>query len=292
MNRKLLLAALCVSWGILVFLVTWVLTFPGRAVADRAAAEVLTWSAGRSVLEMGDIGPWWVGLRATDVRLYDHDPRKPDLPSTLKFAADKVRARVSPWGLLGGNWNVTAALISGETTIDVAVTIRMDEERSKGWTTTRAWVSSPNARLEDVSMLAPLPMVMNGLVDLALDLTGEGGMRTAAGKASIVGKGLSITELTLEGMGDLGFGEIGIDVLDLELEVEEGRARFVKGEISGPMFDAEIGGDITLRDEPGRSNLRVTAVVEARGEMEKYAAFAGEARWADGKMHFVCTGYV
>jgi hypothetical protein len=47
-----------------------------------------------------------------------------------------------------------------------------------------------------------------------------------------------------------------------------------------------------LRDDLLRSHLRINATIELGADLSKFAAFAGDARWADGKLHFVCSGYL
>jgi type II secretion system protein N len=293
MSRRVWVAAFCLPWFGLVYLFTWWLTFPSTAIASRLAAEVSTWSAGKFILEMDDVGPWWLGLAASDLKMYQYDARKPDEPSTLMLAAEDARVRVGLFGLFRRRLSLSGALTAGDTTVDGAWVVQFDSGRTKGWTTQSLRFESLGARLEDLGLIAPLPVVATGAVDVLVDVAGEDGMRTAVGTMSIGGKGLAITELAMEGLEGMDLGmEIPIDTLDLQLDIKDGRARFTKGEISGAMFDADITGDITLRDDATRSHLRVNAVVELRGDLEKFAGFAGDAKWADGKLHYVCTGYV
>ncbi len=293
MTRRVWLAAFCLPWFGLVYLVTWWVTFPGKAAADRVASEVSAWSGGHYLVEMAEVGPWWLGLAASNLRVFNHEGRSADEPSTLWLSAEDARVRVGLLGLFRRQFDITASMTSGASTVDSALTVKMDSARSKGWTTQRLWIEAVGASFEDLGTMLPVPVVATGSLDVKVDVAGEGGMRSAVGTVAIIGKNVVISEITAEVMQGIDLGmEVPIDVLDLELEIKDGRARFSKGEISGPLFEAQLSGDVTLRDELLRSHVRVSAVIELRGDLERIGAFLGDAKWADGKLHYTCTGYI
>ena len=58
------------AWAFLLFLCTGWLTFPGDAVSQRVVYEVGKSSRGSYQLELGDLSPWWVGMKTDSVKVY------------------------------------------------------------------------------------------------------------------------------------------------------------------------------------------------------------------------------
>jgi hypothetical protein len=107
MMRKLLMVLAGAAWFVFLFLATFVMTFPSDAVIERLRYEVSERSGGQYSLELSDVGPWWGGSPAQNVKLSQTVRSE----TTLAFLAKDVRASVSPWGLLMG-----APVVSGSVT--------------------------------------------------------------------------------------------------------------------------------------------------------------------------------
>jgi type II secretion system protein N len=292
MIRNALVALASAGWFGFVFLVTWWLTFPSAAVIARLQYEADARSEGKSALEIADVSLWWFGLRADGVKLYSRDPRRPDQPATLTAMASEVAASVGPFGLAIGHPYVSGHVVTGESTIDFGFAVQVDAEKNKGWSTTDLYLSGPGIQAADLAGFLPIPAVLSGAVDLAADISGDG-MRAANGSASLRGKDLTASDFGLEGLSMLGLPEaLDIDELDLELSVKDGKATVSKGSIVSPLGVVTVEGDLSLKDDLFRTAVRLTAVVELQGEAEKFSAIFADARWADGKLHFTCTGYL
>ncbi len=164
---------------------------------------------------------------------------------------------------------------------------------AEGWSLTDVKLSAPGANLADLVVLSPYPMTGSGTLDLAALISGETGMRDASGTVTITGQSLAFTELGLEAYEAFGAPtEILIDDLALELSVKDGRATIQRGTVASSIGNVTLEGDITLKDDLTRSHVRVDAVIELGAEFERFGAMAGEAMWADGKLHYTCTGYI
>lgn len=293
MIRKIGWAVLAFGWVTLVFLFTLWLTFPSDAVVQRLMYEANARSGGRRSVQIGSAAPYWFGLKLRDVRLFDQDPRNADAPPTLVAASDVVAASVNPFGLARGRPYVKGFLRLGESDVRFAAGILVDREKGKGWSLTDVWLSAPGASMGDLALLSPYPMTATGTVDLAADITGETGMRDASGTATITGASLVLSELGLEAFAAFGApSEITIDDLAIELSVRDGRATIQKGTMTSSIGNVTLDGDIALKDDLSRSNFRVDAVIELADDFEKFGAMAGEAMWADGRLHYTCSGYM
>ena len=283
--RTLLMVIGGFAWFIFLFVVTLVLTFPSDAVVERARWEVMERSGGAYALELSDLGLWWVGVSAQDVKLF-HVVRE---QSELSFMARDARVSVSPFSLLARAPAFSGSVTPIDGTLTFAVgTVRSDKRDDLKVGSVQ--LDGQQFPVSELLLLGGVDATGSGGLDIHVDLSGEEGIRAADGEVRIAGTGIVIDDVQIPGMGSLG-RPIPIDDLTIELKVADGRAEFQKGELASPLLRATFSGAMTLRDSLDRSSLSVDIVVSELGE--ELSAFSMMLREADigaGKYQFNCSG--
>jgi hypothetical protein len=123
---------------------------------------------------------------------------------------------------LRGRPNLSGYITAGASTIEWKLGLKVDRDKTKGWSTTGLWLSAPQVALQDLAALLPIPLEATGPLDLAVDVQGTDGVKDATGTASVKGQNLVISAISFPGMEGMDLGqEIPIDNLDIELEVKD-----------------------------------------------------------------------
>ena len=68
--KRVLVVIAGLFWAALLFMLTFWLTFPGDAVSERVEYQVGQATRGNYALDLGDVGPWWLGLSTDSVIVY------------------------------------------------------------------------------------------------------------------------------------------------------------------------------------------------------------------------------
>ncbi|MFT5457623.1 MAG: type II secretion system protein N [Myxococcota bacterium] len=291
MNRWLM-AGLGALWFGLVFLISFYLTFPTDAIKERIRFEVHDGSGGEYNLEMESVTPWWVGLALHDVKLYakGRDPATGEMGDQLAFLAGRVRARSTLTSLMAQTPSVngTVDLLDG-----ASLTFAVDTAMNKKGTrleVTKVVVDGPQLPIADLGAAAGV--VGSGEVDITIDLGAPDGLRSADGKIAIKSGGMSISEVG-DMLPPLGF-DIPIERVDIAFDVSKGRARVKRGRIDSGFGSLEIEGEITLKEDVGRSAYRFTVVVSDLTPPDGFGPIVegamASAKWNDDTYHYSCSG--
>jgi type II secretion system protein N len=292
--KRLIFALACLVWFGVVFLTTVLLGFPSEAVTQRLAVEVFEATDGEYRLEIDGVRPWWVGVAATNVKLFQQPKSVRDgapAPAELMFFAEGTKVRAGLMSLLRSTPKVSGNVTLGDGEI------WFDVETAVNRRGTQMGVSEVRLEAEElpVSDLAPLlGMVVEaeGSVDFEVKVEAPEGMRTADGRAKLSGTDIVLRNMELPGMEGMNFDlEIPLEDLEIEVDIKEGAAKITKGRVRSSLASLEIDGDITLREEVARSTMRLQIVVSNLGdEVKMFESMLGDAKWADGKYHYQCSG--
>lgn len=285
-----------IAWCVLVFVGVFYLTFPSDAVIARIQSEWPNGPFGRdSTVAMSSVSPWWVGLSAADVQVFQAERGgTPDaeLVQNLMARANDVRVRVSPWSLLSGNYRVVGAV----TFTDASVDFRLGTEKGeRGQLDVRSVdVKSKELPLADLLMLMPgLTASADGTIDLdAVVEAGEKGMADAKGRIDIGGSSIVLSDVELPSIGPLGM-DVPVSVLKIAGNIDDGEWEIDEGRLDSDLFDLRIEGSVSLRDPVDRSTLDIELVLSDLGEeLSAFESFLSSAEGDDGDYHFLCRGMV
>lgn len=275
-----------VLWFALVFFVTWRMTFPSEAVGNRIKVEVHKATNGAFELSMADLAPWWVGAKANSVVLYEVGRAE----KTPDFAFEAARVRAGLLSLIRNEPRVMGAVQIGSSDLDYDVTVAMNK-RGTGFVPRTVALTAERFPLQDIAGLAGATIEASGGLDLDVDLSAEDGMREAKGAIKISGRDLLISKLDPELTGGMDLGmEIPIDEVDIRFDVDQGKAELRDGKIKSSLVDAKLEGDITLREDMGRSTLNIEIALELGDELAMFKGFIKRAEWSDGSFHYKCSG--
>lgn len=286
--KRLLLVGAGALWFLLVFFVSFRLTFPSDAVADRIRYEVQETTDGAWVLDLRSVRPWWIGAAADGIRVFKAEPGG---EQTLAMAADSAKVRVGLTSLMRQTPRVSGSLQLGSGDIDFTVGTRVGSKGDLG--VSEIALNGSALPITEIAALAGTDLDGQGTVDVKVGVDAPDGMRTANGQLSIRGSALQITQIDLSSLGvpELGL-EIPIQELDLTFDIAEGTATVARGIVRGGLATIEIQGTIGLRDALDRSVLDLTILVGSLGpQLQPFKGFLGD-EWPDGKFHYKCTGQV
>jgi type II secretion system protein N len=291
MMRKLLMVLAGAAWFVFLFLATFVMTFPSDAVIERLRYEVSERSGGQYSLELSDLGPWWVGSSAQNVKLYQTVRSE----TTLAFLAKDVRASVSPWGLLMGAPVVSGSVTPLDGTLYYSLGwVRPEKKGDKRADLKLASVAldAEDFPLSELFLISGSEATATGGVDVHVDISSTEGLKDASGEISWVAQGLEISDVEIPGVGPMGFA-LPIDDLNLTFKVADGTATIQKGDIASPEFRAAMTGSLELRDTLERSGLNITIEVSELGErLSAFKMMLAQADVGGGKYMFTCGGTV
>jgi len=279
-------------WFLGVFLLTFRWTFPSDAIADRVRVEVSNATDGAYDLSMSGVRPWGTGAAAEQVILSEVAPARGAEPGekTPLFAFETVRVRAGLLSLLRNQPRLSGAVEVGAAEVDFDLTLGMNK-RGTELAPRLVNIETEGFPIEDLAGLAGYTVEATGGLDLEVDLKADESMRDAVGDIKISGKDLVLVSLDPEltmGM-DLG-REIPIDEIELDLDVEDGKATVRRGTIESELADVEVEGDLTLRDDLARSSMNLSITLDLGEELAMFEPFLKDARWQDGDFHYRCSG--
>ncbi|MEZ4322771.1 MAG: type II secretion system protein GspN [Myxococcota bacterium] len=286
--KRLIVVLAGLLWAAVLFVFTLWFTFPGDAVAERVEYQVSTASRGNYALDLGSVGPWWLGLSTDSVKVYTREKRT-DPPNKLMMIATDARMAAGLFSLMAREPRVSGSVTLGlDGTLDYVVGTSMDD-KGKQLLVTEVKLEGQSFPLGELLALVPgATLDATGKLDLQLDLEAPDGLSKADGIISLNGKGLSLVNPELPVIGPMG-RDVQIAELDIKLDADEGRARVDRGTIQSDMANIRITGDIGLADDIGRSNLNLNLEIELDESMQAFASFLKDAE-KGGKYYFECRG--
>lgn len=288
--RRFLWVAGGLVWFGLLFVITFFLTFPRDAVIERARWEVAERSGGSYSLELGDLGPWWLGAAASDVKLYAV-PRSGE-PSLALLAKD-LRVKTSLLSLLARAPRLSGSITPIEGT--VYYTIGTARSEKKGDLRLNAvQVTSDGFPLSELLLLSGTDASGAGGLDIDIDVTGKDSLKSASGHVRLFGEDLTLSDVEIPGVGPLGM-DVPIDELDIDIDVSKGLAKFKKGDIKSSLLTAELAGNVNLATTMERSTMNVEILLSDLGkELQAFAPMLSAAEVSPGSKtyKFTCSGTV
>ncbi|MEN0062654.1 MAG: type II secretion system protein GspN [Myxococcota bacterium] len=304
MNRQnLVFGAGVVVWSILVFAVTFYLTFPSDALVARIKEEAPNVLGPDYEVDLASAAPWWVGLSMTDVAVSQRARnwrRDPEAESSLVAFAPKARVRTSLFSLLTQAPSVIGAVTLGDGRVDFDVTTKSGERQLEIATLEAVADQLPLADVVGsplmASALGGFSMVGDGAVDLNIDLqAGERGMADGVGQFELQGRDLMLSELSSETTGPLGI-DVPIRKLEIVAEVEEGKGDLKEGIIDSDLFKLKISGDFGLRDPLTNSTINfeveLSDISKDLSLVETMLRSGLGASADNGKYKFTCRGMI
>lgn len=277
-------------WSALVFLLTLWLTFPSDDFALRLRAEVPArlgrdWSA-----DVASVSPWWLGVTAHDLRLYEESPTGEAEPRAL---FDSASIAVSPLrSLLRRTPYFVGQLEFLDGSLGFQVGTVQAGKKERKWSTSDLVIWSDGVPLGDLLALSgKLPATLTGNVAVDIDVRGgSGGLSESNGHIKITGSNLVVSDVEIPGLGPLGL-EIPIDGVAIEAEVDKGQATFSNCLLRSPLFTLELKGTVGLRDPIERSNVDIELVLSDLGSELKFVeGTLTSAKGTDGNYHFFGRG--
>ncbi len=295
--RTIAMIAGGVLWCVLVFVVTFYVTFPSDTLVRQAQYRTPELLGREYSLEVGSISPALVGLTAADVKLF-HTPRtswrEDEAPAkTIAGLAKDLRVKISPLAsLFASAPQVYGSVTFTESPITYAVGTAVDKRGNLALTSLD--VASDDLPLADLLMLIPeLTASASGKIDVDLEIeAGEEGMADANGSVDIEGGTLVLSDVEIPGIGPLGM-DIPVSALRIVGEVQDGELTIERGIAQSDLLEIEIEGTITLRDPLDRSTVDVQITLSNLGDdLAAFEGFLASAKGSDGDYHFNCRGMI
>ena len=232
-------------WCVIIFFVTWYLTFPSQAVVDRAAFEVQKASNGSYALKASSASPWWAGVTLHDVVLMSVDEAG---KGQLVLLADDVSARTAVGSLIGGGLPVHAVINLGGSPITVDAELDRSQNPPK---LTAVDAEAPELTLSALSaILAPLGARMSGdgALDLSVDLEIGDKVDDHDGRMKITGKDLKLSMVVPDPIsgGDFKLDDIEVSEIELVMDVKNGQAELRRGTIHSSLATIDVDLSATL----------------------------------------------
>jgi type II secretion system protein N len=228
-------------------------TFPYDRIGQRAAAAYNLAEAkktGRRLEIEAMRGYWLFGIRALGVEFIGAPP-KPDDEGTIHPARvvrlDRVYASVAPLRYLMGRTRVSF----GANAEDGSVVGKFQDdadERQIGMELTQMGVE--NIPLLGDTVGLPMMGQASGKLDLVFP---EKRLSLAEGSIELGVDNLEIGDGKTKIRGFIALPKLQAGRLDLVAEVQEGRVKIEKLVAKGPDFEAEVTGQVRLRDQFERS---------------------------------------
>ena len=267
----------CILLGVKLF-------FPAQAAADRASYEVDRATKGSVQLVLGDVAAWTLSGLAVDQLQILRQPRargrRNDEEASPKILAelDFIQVRLNLLPLLGG-----AQLV--ELSADLYDGI-LSGTLGRDGTRTVVDVMADDLDLSQYPAMLPdgEALQLVGRLNLESDLRIDSEeLEDSSGELLLEIDGFGILN---EAFAD-SFSEAVV-----ELEAEDGKLRVSKGSFDGEKIQADVTGEIVLKERIGRSRVDIKIRVKMDTSYELLANAAGfkRARDSDGYYHFKCSG--
>lgn len=286
MARVLVLLA-GLAWAAIVFVLSLWITFPGTAVAERLEWEVADSSGGAYALDLGDVGPWWVGLATDSAKLYTR-PSPGDPANQLMMFATDARLAVGLTSLVWRQPRASGSVTIGEAGhLDYVVGTAMDAD-GKRLMVNEVFLQGDGFPVDDLLTVVPgADFTGTGAVDLIVDLDAPEGLSKANGTVRFGGKDVLLVNPVIM---EFPLGrDVTLRELDLELEARDGKARITRGRLGSDVADIAITGDIVLADDIGRSRVDVRLELTLDPSMKMMEGMLASAA-KDGKFVYRCVG--
>jgi type II secretion system protein N len=292
--RRLAYVGLAGLWFVVVFSVSWWLTFPSQAVAEFVRYQVQKGSNDTRILMLDGVSPSGFGVRADGLELYRRD-KGANAGTSLLFTADQVRLHAWPWsllrlGLLGGTGNVSGSVSREGGDVDFAIAL----DRSDGKVAVRgAQVYASELPISALPDIAGGRVVGTGGLGLDVSLDAPTGLSKSEGHITLSSQDLVIEKIEAPGtaLETLDLGAITISNVDVSFDVEGGKARVSRGEIVSDLVKADISGDVVLKDDVAQSQLRLKVVLTLGDSLQMFKSFLADALWdEDGAYHYGLSG--
>lgn len=294
MIRRLVLAAMGLVWGALVFLVSLYLTFPSD---DALTFMLYQWSQANK--DYSFTASKVVLWRGTGIKFKDFQLLKPEKvrrrprsgeeeePAEAKvvLSADSLAARFA-----------VLPLVLGRKEISFVSDLHGGSIAGRGGVSETEWVVDATIDELDLSTLPirgkdvsfDLEGVVTGLVDVVLSKEEPA---ESSGEASLQIQGFALKSGSVKGFdlpADTRFSEARV-----AFKIEEGKARITEGKVVGDVLDGTLEGEITLNKKFMRSRPRIQVaftVEESYDNLLKIMPTVKDARDDEGKYHFLITG--
>jgi len=285
---RILPIALGLSWGLLVFWIGLVLTFPSDAVSERIAWEVDQATKGGMVLRLDGVSPSWgvTGVNLEGAQLLQRVEGKGDEEDTVTLLVQAIRvdarARILP--LLTGDLitDLDAELYDG--------TLAGELGQVDGSLTADLVANDLDLSLYPFAG-ADWSVDASGLLDALVDLTvSPDDVKEAKGDLEVSVDGLVLRDLVVSGFT---IEEAVFSEAVLELDVRDGEADVEKGEFISDMVEATVEGKIILSSPLERSRLKLDLKVRLDEDLDQLAQIAPgmkNARDEGGTYHFMVSG--
>jgi type II secretion system protein N len=276
-------------WSAFVFVTTWWLTFPSEEFGQRIRAEVPLRLGRGSTADVGPVGPWWLGVSASELKLYDDGPEGAELRAYFTEAS----VALSPFrSLFRRTPYFTGELEFLDGWLGFQIGTAQTGKKGNNWGMSDLVLWSDQVPIGDLLHLTDrVPASITGNVSLDVDVRGgSGGLSESTGHIKLAGTGLGLSGLEIPNVGPLGM-EIPIDSINLDAKVENGQVTFEPSFVRSSMFTLEIKGTLGLRDPVERSNVDLEFVLTELGaELKGFEGFLTSAKGPDGAYHFFCRG--
>jgi type II secretion system protein N len=289
--QRLIVLMVSSLWTLLFMLLGVYFTFPSESATERLQWEVQERSRGSMGIELANLTPWRVGLKAKDVILYSFSKKKSDPddePKTLAFL-DKARLRVGLLSLLKKKPAFYGSFDLQDGNVDFSGLLTQDEEQlALG----EFQLKAKAFPLNSVPPIGGVSFEGEGALNAHVDLQTPEGLRKANGNAEVFSRALVLTAIRMEGsiFDGMEFEPIEISDLILEMNITQGKAEITKGLLQTSMGDIELDGDITLMEPLSRSRLRIKATLNLNEQADLFKPFLKDALWDDEAYHYAISG--
>ncbi len=288
------------AWAALVFMGGLQLFFPSAAAVERLQYELDRASDGAWQISADGAGLWrGTGLKlkgvellkvdtSSKVRRSDDDEGEPEPVTATRFlVADHLALRARLLPLLGGSKQASfdADLYRGD--LNGIAGVKGEQLSTHGQAHELDLALIP---FEGQTVTLDLGGALDATWDLVIDLADPS---KSTGELALEVKGLLLNGANIAGFDLEESGSF--DKAELELELEDGKAKIKKGVIDGDLLEAKLDGDITLNKKFDRSRLRLKldfTLAEQIDMMVKLLPGAKEGRRDDGRYYFSISGTI
>lgn len=308
MTRIVGFVAGVIAWSVLVFAITFYLTFPSDALVKRIEKEAPRVLGPGYELSLASASPWWIGVSLSDVRIFQSARKWERSPEDEAETAEgelvamvpRARVRTSLFSLIsqaptikgalsigdGGNLDFDVSTASGERQLDIASLAVEGDALPLADVLGNPFVAN--------ALGGTTIVVDHGEIDVDVDLTaGDNGMADGVGRVSLIGEDLLLSDIINEASGPLGM-EIPIKKLEIIAEVDGGQGEIVEGVIESDLFHLEVEGEFALQDPLKTStiDLKVTLseISQDLAMMKMVLEQQLNATAENGMYKFACRG--
>jgi type II secretion system protein N len=292
MIRTLLALVLGACWFVLVFLVTFWLTFPSSAFVTRGQYHLGQITNNTYTFKATSLSPWWTGVKANDFVLVSLGSEEEKVQEEL-LQADVVRVGFNLPGLLFDDTTISGNVELGEAVVEYEVPL-------SGMFAGTPQIGELELRSDGMplSSIAALAKTAGGdsfsgegELDLWVKLDLSQGLGKADGRVTIEGQKLTLNLRIPDPIagGDEVFelGPVAVDDLDINLNADNGTLKVSKGRLLSDYIHLDLDGEISLEDQWDRTRLRLKVVLSELGpEITPFAGFMSQAKWDDDKYHY------